>query len=242
MGARIKVNGKVVAGGYYNSDSIVKPETQKEEHRRTFNGVIRANIRVNGKAVAGTDVGREVGVNPMEEVSTDILEIPTIQEDHDIPVTEVIHNDKPELEIKTTIDKEAESHHSNFQNVTPFIRVDSQYNEDIPEIEETVNSTAAPVVDTAPVSPIEAVTPPKSSHVEEDFPPSQWKPKTDAPSRFSPQSVQRADTPSRFSPGSIQHAAEPSRNGTMQAPADEEINITSRTKNLHQFGGFLGGD
>ena len=250
MGAKLVKNGKVVAGGSLTSDTIVRPPEKKPEYRLPTN--FHANLKVGGKSVAGTDVEKRdqihvvaqssetwsaTLVSPASRATVQIISFPDVTEEEDEPVVST----KVEQEIKDVIRetvhaeeearREAEMEAKQSEPVIPMSMRAPEPRE--PETVTEMVMTNPPIEVERPVvtpkeevveypeTPVVQTAPPRQPVVhDEDYPPNPWGGSVDTPSRTGKTTVVPAD-----------------------ANQEEEINVTSRTKNNYEaFGGFMGGN
>lgn len=226
MGAKLVKNGKVVAGGSLTSDTIVRPPEKKPEYRLPTN--FHANLKVGGKSVAGTDVENRDQIHVVAQ-SSQIISFPDVPEEEDEPVVSTKVEQEIKDVIRETVRAEEEARREAEMEIKETFIPQAREPETVTEVvmtnppievERPVVTPKEEVVE-YPETPVVQTAPPRQPVVHnEDYPPNPWGGNVDTPSRTGKTTVVPAD-----------------------ANQEEEINVTSRTKNNYEaFGGFMGGN
>ena len=226
MGAKLVKNGKVVAGGSLTSDTIVRPPEKKSEYQLPTN--FHANLKVGGKSVAGTDVENRDQIHVVAQ-SSQIISFPDVSEEEDEPVVSTKVEQEIKDVIRETVRAEEEARREAEMEIKetfiPQVKEPETVTEVVMtnppiEVERPVVTPKEEVVE-YPETPVVQTAPPRQPVVhDEDYPPNPWGGNVDTPSRTGKTTVVPAD-----------------------ANQEEEINVTSRTKNNYEaFGGFMGGN
>lgn len=226
MGAKLVKNGKVVAGGSLTSDTIVRPPEKKPEYQLPTN--FHANLKVGGKSVAGTDVENRDQIHVVAQ-SSQIISFPDVTEEEDEPVVSTKVEQEIKDVIRETVRAEEEARREAEMEIKetfiPQVREPETVTEVVManppiEVERPIATPKEEVVE-YPETPVVQTAPPRQPVVhDEDYPPNPWGGNIDTPSRTGKTTVAPAD-----------------------ANQEEEINVTSRTKNNYEaFGGFMGGN